>query len=255
MVPPKTRGLRPLSEERYNLFVQLLKGTYHVPVKERTSEQRRGILQFWRVKNKLSLGKEENKDVLLHEDKRVLTVSNLKETILQAAKKTLGAGARSIHYKMKGKVTGGSEARVRKILSRSQSHSIINARFTNQAPIQSMQSKKVFERLQIDLIDMRKEPVVHDGIEYSYILSAMDCFSRFVFLRPLSNESPRNVLKCLKNIFSEHGYPSIVQCDNGTEFKGDLPAFLAKHSIKLINSSPYHPQSQGKVERNNSLLK
>lgn len=255
MVPPKTRGLRPLSEERYNLFVQLLKGTYHVPVKERTSEQRRGILQFWRVKNKLSLGKEENKDVLLHEGKRVLTVSNLKETILQAAKKTLGAGARSIHYKMKGKVTGGSEARVRKILSRSQSHSIINARFTNQAPIQSMQSKKVFERLQIDLIDMRKEPVVHDGIEYSYILSAMDCFSRFVFLRPLSNKSPRNVLKCLKNIFSEHGYPSIVQCDNGTEFKGDLPAFLAKHSIKLINSSPYHPQSQGKVERNNSLLK
>lgn len=255
MVPPKTRGLRPLSEERYNLFVQLLKGTYHVPVKERTSEQRRGILQFWRVKNKLSLGKEENKDVLLHEGKRVLTVSNLKETILQAAKKTMGAGARSIHYKMKGKVTGGSEARVRKILSRSQSHSILNARFTNQAPTQSMQSKTVFERLQIDLIDMRKESVVHDEIKYSYILSAMDCFSRFVFLRPLSNKSPRNVLKCLKNIFSEHGYPSIVQCDNGTEFKGDLPAFLAKHSIKLINSSPYHPQSQGKVERNNSLLK
>lgn len=75
---------------------------------------------------------------------------------------------------MKGKVTGGSEARVRKILSRSQRHSIINARFTNQAPIQSLQSKKVFERLQIDLIDMRKEAVIHDGIEYSYILSAMD---------------------------------------------------------------------------------
>lgn len=83
----------------------------------------------------------------------------------------------------------------------------------------------------------------------------MDCFSRFLFLRPFSNKSPINVLKCLKNIFLEHGYPLIVNCDNGTKFKGDLPAFLAKHNIKLINSSLYHPLSQGKVERNNSLLK
>ena len=114
---------------------------------------------------------------------------------------------------------------------------------------------KVFERLQIDLVDMRKESVVCNAVEYSYILSKMDCFSRFIFLLPRSNKSPRSVLKCLQNIFLEHGYPSIVQCDNGTEFKGDLPSFFTQHNVRLVNSSPYHPQSQGKIERSNSELK
>ena len=59
----------------------------------------------------------------------------------------------------------------------------------------------------------------------------------------------------MQNIFLEHGYPSIVQCDNGTEFKGDLPSFLTQHNESLVNSSPYHPQSQGKIERSNSELK
>ena len=39
------------------------------------------------------------------------------------------------------------------------------------------------------------------------------------------------------------------------EFKGKLPSFLSRRNVKLINSRPYHPQSQGKVERNNATLK
>lgn len=57
---------------------------------------------------------------------------------------------------------------------------------------------------------MGKELVVYDGIEYLYILSVMDCFLRFVFLRFFLNKSFRNVLKCLKNIFLEYGYLLIV---------------------------------------------
>ena len=83
---------------------------------------------------------------------------------------------------------------------RSYNHSLCNAKFTNQAPVQSMVTTKVFERLQIDLVDMRKESC--NGVEYSYILSIMDCFLRFIFLRPLSNKIPRSVLKCLQNIVS-----------------------------------------------------
>ena len=65
----------------------------------------------------------------------------------------------------------------------SYNHSLCNKKFTNQAPVQSMVTTKVFERLQIDLVDMRKKSVVCNRVEYSYILSIMDCFLRFIFLR------------------------------------------------------------------------
>lgn len=65
----------------------------------------------------MSFGKEENKDVFFYEGKRVLIVFNLKEIILKVVKKILGVGVRSIYYKMKGKVIGGSEVCVWKILS------------------------------------------------------------------------------------------------------------------------------------------
>ena len=34
-----------------------------------------------------------------------------------------------------------------------------------------------------------------------------------------------------------------------------MPSFLTQHNVRLVNSSPYHPQSQGKIERSNSELK
>ena len=167
----------------------------------------------------------------------------------------MGAGARSVYHIIKSKTIVGSERTVRKILGRRVDHSFANARFTNQAPITSIVAKKVFERVQIDLVDMRKDRVLYNGVRYSFILSVVDCFSRFTFLRPLPSKRSSGILHCLKNIFHEHGYPSIVQCDNGMEFKGKLPSFLSRRNVKLINSRPYHPQSQGKVERNNATLK
>lgn len=164
----------------------------------------------------------------------MLTRPEFEKEVLNAAHKSMGAGARSVHYKIKSQISGGSEQQVRNILSRNAAHSYANARFTNKAPLQSMLTTTVFERLQVDLIDMQKEAVVRDGIKYSYILSAMDYCSRFTFLRPLAKKTPAGVIRCLQEIFLEHGYPSIVQCDNGTEFKGDVPPFLTKHNVRLI---------------------
>ena len=50
------------------------------------------------------------------------------------------------------------------------------------------------------------------------------------------------------------GPPRIIQCDNGKEFKGAVLHILQRHGIKLINSTPRHPQSQGLVEQGNSVV-
>jgi putative transposase len=60
------------------------------------------------------------------------------------------------------------------------------------------------------------------------------------------------------------GPPAIVLCDNGSAFtgggrstptRGSFARTLAAASIRLIHSSPYHPQTCGKVERHHQTLK
>lgn len=50
------------------------------------------------------------------------------------------------------------------------------------------------------------------------------------------------------------GPPTIVQCDNGTEFKGALLILLRKYGIKCINGSPRSPQIQSLVEQGNYVV-
>jgi len=251
----KKRGLRPLSDHTYDVFMRLLKGEFKVPVKERTQEHRRDILHFWRVRKYLEIDVIDENEVLLHNGKRVHTTSGFRKAVLKESKASFGAGARGMHYKMKQQMAGGSERRIRHILHGNLKHSMANAKFTNKAPMKVMTTSKIFERLQIDLVDMKRDSVSYHGTVYKYIFSAMDCFSRYVFLRPLPDKRPTSIIVVLEALFLEHGYPSIIQCDNGTEFKGKFPSYLLKHGVRLIHSSPYHPQSQGKVERCHASLK
>ena len=46
-----------------------------------------------------------------------------------------------------------------------------------------------------------------------------------------------------------------VQSDRGTEFKGAVKTFLKMCGIQNIESWPYHPQSQGKIERSHGTWK
>jgi transposase InsO family protein len=71
----------------------------------------------------------------------------------------------------------------------------------------------------------------------------------------LPNKSAIAVMNHLKIIFSEFGKPKIIQHDCGKEFSGQVKRLLQKLKIKDIKSRPYHPQSQGKVERMHKHLK
>lgn len=51
------------------------------------------------------------------------------------------------------------------------------------------------------------------------------------------------------------GFPSIVQSDNGKEFKNKiLEDYLAENQVIHKFGHPRHPQSQGQVERSNQTL-
>ena len=62
--------------------------------------------------------------------------------------------------------------------------------------------------------------------------------------------------KLLENMFPTWDKTSMVSSDQGTHFSGQIIWALVKTLQTSWNyHSPYHPQSSGKVERTNGILK
>ena len=60
---------------------------------------------------------------------------------------------------------------------------------------------------------MASMPASIEGGTYKYIMSVIDTFSLFVFLRPLQTKESAEVADHLLDIYNEHGPPEILQSD------------------------------------------
>ena len=58
-----------------------------------------------------------------------------------------------------------------------------------------------------------------------------------------------DIARELKKIYERDGPPDRLQSDQGLEFHGHVENICKNYKIRRIRSRPYHPQSQGKVER------
>ena len=93
-------------------------------------------------------------------------------------------------------------------------------------------------RHQIDLMDMgQKGAAKFNGSSYRYLLSVMDVFSRFVWLRPMNKKMSKNVEDELRSIYLEHVPPRVIQCDQGSEFKGAVKELCRRLGILLKSTS------------------
>ena len=164
-----------------------------------------------------------------------------------------GGGARSVFKSLKRKYQDVSERGVLKVLQKSRNVGETQAKFTNKPPMRTVLASFIFEGVQIDLMKMQE--VVSNGKIYRYVLSVVDVFSRNLFCRALMNKSTDNVATELKNIFIENVWPKILQRDNGPELLWPVTELFRKKKVKVVKGCPYHPQSQGKIERQNSILR
>ena len=73
------------------------------------------------------------------------------------------------------------------------------------------------------------------GNKYKYILAGTDATSRYKVARPLRTKQPHDVAEMIADIykFGPLTYPKIFQCDNGSEFKGEVTKLLEKHGVKI----------------------
>src|SRR6266540_691656 len=110
----------------------------------------------------------------------------------------------------------------------------------------------IFERWGVDIV--RSLPITREGNRY--IVVAMDYFSRWPEARPFKTANADMVAMFLyEEIICRFEAPRILQSDRGTHFVNELIQRLTKRfKIKYSLSSPYHPQSNGLVERFNKTL-
>ena len=89
------------------------------------------------------------------------------------------------------------------------------------------------EMHQFDLLYMPSDSLY--GSNYKYILARIDATSRFKVTRPLRTKQARDVAEVITDIYkvSPLTYPKIFQCDNGSEFKGEMTKMLEKHQVKI----------------------
>ena len=73
------------------------------------------------------------------------------------------------------------------------------------------------------------------GSKYKHILAEIDAASRFKVVRPLRIKQARDVTEMIADTYKVGPltYPSTFQCDNGSEFKGDVTKMLEKNEVKI----------------------
>ena len=89
------------------------------------------------------------------------------------------------------------------------------------------------EMHQFDLLYMPSDTLY--GNKYKYILAGIDAVSRYKVARPLKTKQARDVAEMIADIYKVGPltYPKIFQCNNGSEFKGEVTKMLEKYEVKI----------------------
>lgn len=127
-----------------------------------------------------------------------------------------------------------------------------------------------FEHWQVDTVYMHKAGEIStpqgSGMVWfnrgnAYMLTVIDCFSKYAWAFPMKRATEQNVIECLQALFAGIGeVPHKIQTDKGFEFgqgmgNSEFVRFLHQNGIVHSTSSAYAPASQGCIERFNRTLK
>ncbi|XP_034218972.1 protein NYNRIN-like [Prunus dulcis] len=92
---------------------------------------------------------------------------------------------------------------------------------------------------------------------HKYILVAIDFFKKWVEAVPLKKVTQVEVLEFIeKIIIHRFGLPESIMTDRGTAFMGKAVQATARNwGVRMVQSTPYNPQSSGQAEASNKDLK
>ena len=109
-----------------------------------------------------------------------------------------------------------------------------------------------FKRIAVDIIG----PLPRSRSGKRYVLAICDYATRYPEAIPLHSTDASHIAEALIGVFSRMGIPGEILTDQGSNFTSqlltELYQMLHAHPIR---TTPYHPQTDGLVERFNQTLK
>ena len=117
--------------------------------------------------------------------------------------------------------------------------------------LKSIISNRPNDLLQIDHLCLPTNAAGYKGV-----LVMIDHFSKYVEVAPCKEMTAKETALLLdSHWFSRHGPPATLQSDNGAQFTSQLMReFLNMNAVIHNLSTPYHPQTNGLVERQNRTM-
>ena len=109
-----------------------------------------------------------------------------------------------------------------------------------------------FSKVLVDCVG----PLPRTKSGHNYLLTIMDISTRFPEAIPLKTITAKSVVEALLQFFTRYGLPVEIQSDQGSNFMSGLfQEVMYELGIKQLKSTPYHPESQGSIERFHQTMK
>ena len=111
---------------------------------------------------------------------------------------------------------------------------------------------EAFEKIEIDIVG----PLPETGNKNKYILTIQCNLTKYSDAIPLPDTQSTTIATALaENFISRFGCPQIIHTDQGSNFTSRIMSTFCKiFKVKQIQSTAFHPQSLGSLERSHHVL-
>jgi len=198
---------RPIKDCVYNKIIEIIQLGQLPKIKHRYTKEEKLVYDLMK-KNKFKTAtlfdpylKTKSTRIVIENNVIVPRVSEVGAIVNYYYQLFKGEGANKLHCRIREHYSGISRRFIQQWLNNNREHCKLNPLFTNKAPLKPVVSSTVQSHHQIDLACIEKYPSETDGEVFSYILSVLDVFSRYLQLRPLKKKEPMEIMTHLKHIY------------------------------------------------------
>jgi len=109
--------------------------------------------------------------------------------------------------------------------------------------------------LQIDLVGKLPTGRSRTGAQYTFLLTCLDSYTRYLTLIALKDKSAICVAEALFDVFCKQGCYNYVLSDCGLEFNNDVLNNLCRlMGVEKLRTSIYHPAGNGRCEKSHTQI-